>query len=88
MPFILCLFALKDADVPDLRHQLTLYVVGHAHLDTEWNWASTCRTRCTTTSRFSKTIRTIAYAIGVPTGDKDLIAAEKRTHSRAGGNGG
>src|SRR5487761_2038801 len=38
LPFLLCLFALKGADVPDLKHNPTLYVVGYAHLDTEWNW--------------------------------------------------
>ena len=26
------------ADAPDLRKQPTLYVVGYAHLDTEWRW--------------------------------------------------
>jgi len=31
-------FALWGADVPDLKHDPTLYVVGYAHLDTEWNW--------------------------------------------------
>ncbi len=38
LPFLLCLFALKAAEVPDLKHNPTLYVVGYAHLDTEWNW--------------------------------------------------
>lgn len=38
LPFFLGLFALNAADVPDLAHHPTLYVVGYAHLDTEWNW--------------------------------------------------
>ena len=29
---------LEGADVPDLKKNPTLYVVGYAHLDTEWNW--------------------------------------------------
>jgi alpha-mannosidase len=33
-----CLLTLHAADVPDLAHHPTLYVVGYAHLDTEWNW--------------------------------------------------
>jgi alpha-mannosidase len=33
----LCLL-LHAADVPDLKKTPTLYVVGYAHLDTEWNW--------------------------------------------------
>jgi alpha-mannosidase len=28
----------RTADRPDLREQPTLYVVGYAHLDTEWRW--------------------------------------------------
>src|SRR5271168_410745 len=36
LPF--CLLALKAADTPDLQKTPTLYVVGYAHLDTEWNW--------------------------------------------------
>jgi alpha-mannosidase len=31
-------FLLRGADTPDLKHNPTLYVVGYAHLDTEWNW--------------------------------------------------
>lgn len=27
-----------DATPPDLTKQPTLYVVGYAHLDTEWRW--------------------------------------------------
>ena len=34
----LCLLALQAADAPDLKKNPTLYVVGYAHLDTEWNW--------------------------------------------------
>lgn len=34
----LCLLTLKAADAPDLKKTPTLYVVGYAHLDTEWNW--------------------------------------------------
>src|ERR1700728_343750 len=33
----LCLL-LQGADTPDLKKNPTLYVVGYAHLDTEWNW--------------------------------------------------
>jgi hypothetical protein len=29
---------LQGADVPDLKENPTHYVVGYAHLDTEWNW--------------------------------------------------
>ncbi|HTB10593.1 MAG TPA: glycoside hydrolase family 38 C-terminal domain-containing protein [Bryobacteraceae bacterium] len=38
--FLPLLFALilEGADVPDLKKTPTLYVVGYAHLDTEWNW--------------------------------------------------
>jgi hypothetical protein len=32
------LLTLKAADTPDLKKTPTLYVVGYAHLDTEWNW--------------------------------------------------
>ena len=28
----------SDSDKPDLSKQPTLYVVGYAHLDTEWRW--------------------------------------------------
>ena len=28
----------QSADKPDLSKQPTLYVVGYAHLDTEWRW--------------------------------------------------
>jgi alpha-mannosidase len=34
----LLLLSLKAADTPDLKNTPTLYVVGYAHLDTEWNW--------------------------------------------------
>jgi alpha-mannosidase len=34
----LCLLILEGADAPDLSKTPTLYVVGYAHLDTEWNW--------------------------------------------------
>jgi alpha-mannosidase len=34
----LCLLILQGADAPDLKKTPTLYVVGYAHLDTEWNW--------------------------------------------------
>jgi len=34
----LCLLILRAADTPDLTKTPTLYVVGYAHLDTEWNW--------------------------------------------------
>ncbi len=34
----LCLMMLQGADAPDLNKTPTLYVVGYAHLDTEWNW--------------------------------------------------
>ena len=34
----LLLLSLKAADTPDLKKTPTLYVVGYAHLDTEWNW--------------------------------------------------
>ncbi len=34
----LFLLALQGADAPDLKKNPTLYVVGYAHLDTEWNW--------------------------------------------------
>jgi alpha-mannosidase len=34
----LLLLTLKAADTPDLKKTPTLYVVGYAHLDTEWNW--------------------------------------------------
>ncbi|MFI5126855.1 MAG: hypothetical protein ACHQJX_08500, partial [Candidatus Acidiferrales bacterium] len=26
------------ANAPDLKHQPTLYLVGYAHLDTQWRW--------------------------------------------------
>jgi alpha-mannosidase len=34
----LLLLSLQAADTPDLKNTPTLYVVGYAHLDTEWNW--------------------------------------------------
>jgi alpha-mannosidase len=34
----LLFLSLKAADTPDLKKTPTLYVVGYAHLDTEWNW--------------------------------------------------
>lgn len=34
----LCALMLRGADTPDLKTTPTLYVVGYAHLDTEWNW--------------------------------------------------
>ncbi len=34
----LSLLVLQGADAPDLKKTPTLYVVGYAHLDTEWNW--------------------------------------------------
>src|SRR3984885_12282507 len=34
----LYLLALHAADPPDLKKTPPLYVVGYAHLDTEWNW--------------------------------------------------
>jgi alpha-mannosidase len=40
-PFLLLpllVLMLEGADVPDLKKTPTLYVVGYAHLDTEWNW--------------------------------------------------
>jgi alpha-mannosidase len=37
LPFLF-LLTLKAADTPDLKKNPTLYVVGYAHLDTEWNW--------------------------------------------------
>ena len=43
LPFIVILSLLhgalaQHADKPDLTKQPTLYVVGYAHLDTEWRW--------------------------------------------------
>jgi alpha-mannosidase len=38
LSLLLCLLVLKAADAPDLKKNPTLYVVGYAHLDTEWNW--------------------------------------------------
>jgi alpha-mannosidase len=38
LSFPLCLLLLEGADAPDLKKTPTLYVVGYAHLDTEWNW--------------------------------------------------
>ncbi|HEY6349917.1 MAG TPA: glycoside hydrolase family 38 C-terminal domain-containing protein [Candidatus Angelobacter sp.] len=35
---LLCLSAGAQTSAPDLSHQPTLYVVGYAHLDTEWRW--------------------------------------------------
>jgi alpha-mannosidase len=37
LPFIIFASA-QTADKPDLSRQPTLYVVGYAHLDTEWRW--------------------------------------------------
>src|SRR6266498_694323 len=34
----LILLSLLAADPPDLTKQPTLYVVGYAHLDTQWRW--------------------------------------------------
>ncbi|MGH9731829.1 MAG: hypothetical protein ACRD4A_09020, partial [Candidatus Acidiferrales bacterium] len=28
----------KHSNPPDLKHQPTLYLVGYAHLDTQWRW--------------------------------------------------
>ncbi len=36
--FTLSFLTLQAADTPDLTKTPTLYVVGYAHLDTEWNW--------------------------------------------------
>ena len=36
--FCLSLTAGAQTTAPDLSHQPTLYVVGYAHLDTEWRW--------------------------------------------------
>ncbi|HZU24897.1 MAG TPA: glycoside hydrolase family 38 C-terminal domain-containing protein [Bryobacteraceae bacterium] len=44
LPAMVCALALscgaraQNADKPDLTKQPTLYVVGYAHLDTEWRW--------------------------------------------------
>src|SRR5580700_1059122 len=40
LPLCLLMFhgALPGADAPDLTKTPTLYIVGYAHLDTEWNW--------------------------------------------------
>ena len=37
---LLCLFVLTCAwaQTPDLTRQPTVYVVGYAHLDTQWRW--------------------------------------------------
>jgi alpha-mannosidase len=35
---LLCAASAQTADKPDLSKQPTLYVVGYAHLDTEWRW--------------------------------------------------
>ena len=50
---------------PDLAKTPTLYVVGYAHLDTQWRWEYPqviseyiLRRRCATTSRSSRNIRT------------------------------
>ena len=51
----------------DLTHEPTLYVVAYAHLDTQWRWdypttiASTCRARCATTSRCSRSTRDYVF---------------------------
>ncbi len=35
---LLCAASAQTTEKPDLRKQPTLYVVGYAHLDTEWRW--------------------------------------------------
>ena len=35
---LLCRASAQTAEKPDLNEQPTLYVVGYAHLDTEWRW--------------------------------------------------
>jgi len=35
---LLCALGAQTAEKPDLTKQPTLYVVGYAHLDTEWRW--------------------------------------------------
>ena len=35
---LLCVASAQTAEKPDLSKQPTLYVVGYAHLDTEWRW--------------------------------------------------
>ena len=35
---LLCAASAQTAEKPDLTKQPTLYVVGYAHLDTEWRW--------------------------------------------------
>jgi hypothetical protein len=35
---LLVLSVMVTAQTPDLSKQSTLYVVGYAHLDTEWRW--------------------------------------------------
>src|SRR5216684_3939981 len=35
---LLCAASAQTAEKPDLNRQPTLYVVGYAHLDTEWRW--------------------------------------------------
>src|SRR5216683_4231664 len=35
---LLCAASAQTAEKPDLNKQPTLYVVGYAHLDTEWRW--------------------------------------------------
>src|SRR5712692_10794818 len=36
--FLFLLTAVARGDSPDLTKQPTLYVVGYAHLDTQWRW--------------------------------------------------
>src|SRR5450755_2167488 len=35
---LLCAASAQTTEKPDLSKQPTLYVVGYAHLDTEWRW--------------------------------------------------
>ncbi len=35
---LLCALGAQTTEKPDLTRQPTLYVVGYAHLDTEWRW--------------------------------------------------
>ena len=38
LPLLLVGLFTRAADRPDLAKQPTLYVVGYAHLDTQWRW--------------------------------------------------
>jgi alpha-mannosidase len=57
---------------PDLTKKPTLYVVGYAHLDTEWRWEypqvidEYLRIRCDTTSACLRNIRTTPSISVVP----------------------